>query len=313
MSLEKVADIIRKATKGLFQDHHVLVDAVLSVPPKELPHLQSTFLKRHGKSVVKVVEKAVGGPFGKLLVGTLQVESVFAAISIHSVLKGSALAKENMLIDTLIGRTNLELDSIKKAFHDYYQKDLVHVLEQELTGHDKTFFVLMLQTHRDDSGAFTNVKEDVETLFKVLQQEKSKEDENGNLAFIKIVLTRHEAHLAKVFDAVAEKSSVCMLNLIKKRFAGPLQTILLAVLDYVESPGMFYAKQLKAAMAGAGMDEEKVHRMILRIRGTPAQQWTIDAYQKAFGKSLIERVKSEASGNHQELLEGLLLHPIDAS
>ena len=212
------------------------------------------------------------------------------------------------------------------------------------------------QTHRDMHDEFTDVQADAKLLVKAASRSSGSSgsasqvlvavkaaataaDNDDAAEFLNVLLTRNERHLSRVFEAQTEQSSVCMVNLVKKRFngGGPMQQLLIALVEHIESPGTYYAKLLKVAVQGAGMDEgtiiwfdsrlmvvvspfavpdlrhlslpdpDKVHRLLLRIRGTPALEQTKEAFEKLTpGKTLVDRLRSETTGHHQALVVALL-------
>lgn len=68
------------------------------------------------------------------------------------------------------------------------------------------------------------------------------------------------------------------------------------------------AHDLKKAMKGFGTDEDTLINIICR-RSNEQRQEIQRQYKTHFGKDLIEDIKSETSGNFENLLVGLL-HPI---
>ena len=147
-----------------------------------------------------------------------------------------------------------------------------------------------------------DVKGDVEAFYKAAQAK-------SDLDMIRLLTTRSESHLNEVFAGYTAKYAVSMSNMIKKQFAGQMQTAFVSCVDYVDNRGLWFAKQFKSAMAGAGMVEDKLIRLILRLRATPLMQVTKDAYQSMTGKALDQRIADETTGDHQKLIVALVNQP----
>jgi len=90
--------------------------------------------------------------------------------------------------------------------------------------------------------------------------------------------------------------------------SGDLQDALLTILNYSKDPASFWAEKLKDSMKGMGTDEKKLIRIITaraEIDLKSIRDVFGDRYGK--GKTLMEWVKSDTSGDFENLLVGLLL------
>jgi len=112
--------------------------------------------------------------------------------------------RRELLIESLMGRTNEEIRRIKDAFSDKKYKDsLVHCMKTELKEDKfKKAVLLVLEERRmEDRDQYgrrlpidrTLVEDDVETLYKAVRAEKG-----GETAMIQVVLLRSDDHLREV-------------------------------------------------------------------------------------------------------------------
>ena len=98
-NLAHIAELIRKATKGFFRtNEQALLEAVVRLSKPDLGRLNEFFQSQYKKSLTRVIEKRTGGPFGKLLAGSVQIETAYAAKTIHNTLK-TASHKEHILAE----------------------------------------------------------------------------------------------------------------------------------------------------------------------------------------------------------------------
>ena len=71
------------------------------------------------------------------------------------------------------------------------------------------------------------------------------------------------------------------------------------------SPYEYFAKQIHAAIEGAGTEDDKLIRCI--VSGAELDMKKIKKYyKKIFNKDMNEDVKDDLSGNYQKIIEGLI-------
>jgi hypothetical protein len=206
----------------------------------------------------------------------------------------------------MVGRTNREIVAIKTAFKNIYGEDLEKRIVSELKGHTEKYFVSLLQAARDEAGALKDVDGDVQALYKAGEGRMGTDETE----FIRIFNTRSFPHLHAVFQAYAKKHERTMMKVIEKEFSGDLGAVLRYLVTYVEDPATYFANHLEDSMAGIGTNEEKLNRLVLRVRRIRYMPQVKEAYLKKFGKSLDKRVKGETSGDYEKLLVALIEVPL---
>ncbi|CAE8599966.1 unnamed protein product [Polarella glacialis] len=98
---------------------------------------------------------------------------------------------------------------------------------------------------------------------------------------------------------------------VKSETSGDFQKALLCLLEAEEAPFDLDAdcEAMKLAMDGWGTDETALVTLI--CSKSPKQMEDVNArFQELYGKSLLDRVKSETSGNFQETMMGCIRHPM---
>ena len=188
---------------------------------KILPHLSDdhilmlrTEYKKHmkaqgkGVNVAKHIKMKVPGNLGKVAyavaLGRWESEAHWANFWYQS-----NSSRRELLIESLMGRTNSEIVKIKDAFSDQrYNNSLEKCMEAELKGDKfKTAVMLVLDERRMSESEkldMSLVRKDVEHLYKALTAK-----EGGETAMIKIIVVRSDKHLAevmRVFEAMYKKN-----------------------------------------------------------------------------------------------------------
>jgi len=296
---------IRKATKGFGTDEKALIDALINLKQEDLPQLDAFYKANYGKSVFDVIRSETSGDFGVALSMVCAPETFTAAETIRKAMKGVG-KNEKLIIEALIGRSNQEINEIKRNYKYLYGSELEKDLGSECGSESKKFFISLLQAMRDEGQQqFNNVEADVEALYKA-GEGKFGTDE---MEFVRIFNTRAEPHLFKVFDAYAHKYGKSVEKVVKSEFRGFMEDILVAVVKNIIHKPMYFADLLESSMKGIGTDEHMLARVIVRIRGKHLMDLTKEVYLQKYGKSLESRIKGETRGDFEKLLIALINQP----
>ena len=188
---------------------------------KILPHLSDenvmmlrTEYKKHmkaqgkGVNIAKHIKMKVTGNLGKaayaVALGQWEGEAHWANFWYQS-----NSSRRELLIESLMGRSNGEIMKIKDAFSDQrYHNSLEKCMETELKKDKfRTAVLLALEEKRMPEGQkldMSLVRKDVEHLYKALTAK-----EGGETAMINIIVVRSDKHLVeimKVFEALYKKN-----------------------------------------------------------------------------------------------------------
>jgi len=122
MNIDQIASAIRGATHGMGTDEKALNQAVSQLAPQDLPRFDQYYKSQYGKTAVEVIKSETRGHFSQLLVEAVQPEPVIAAQSLNAAMKNMG-TNEQLLINTLVGRSNAELMVIKQAYQALYKQE----------------------------------------------------------------------------------------------------------------------------------------------------------------------------------------------
>lgn len=198
---------------------HSTVDAKPVI--RILPHLSDedilmlrTEYKKHmkaqgkGVNIAKHIKMKVTGNLGKaayaVALGRWESEAHWANFWYQS-----NSSRRELLIESLMGRSNSEIVKIKDAFSDQrYHNSLERCMQTELKKDKfRTAVLLVLEEKRMSDSQKVDmglVKKDVEVLHKALTAK-----EGGETAMINIIVVRSDKHLTeilKVFEALYKKN-----------------------------------------------------------------------------------------------------------
>eukprot|EP00158_Paraphelidium_tribonemae_P002031 Partr_v1_DN25056_c0_g1_i2_m50599 putative annexin A7 len=299
--IDAIVTQIRAATKGFGTDEQKLINTIINLTPQQAGKVNTYYKANYGKPVTEVIEAECSGQFGKLLAKSCMPETYSAAVSINKAMKGLG-TDEKRVIETLIGRSNAEIQSIKTFYKELYGKELEDAVRSEMGGDSKKFFTCILQSMRDEAGECHDVAGDVQLFYKAGEGKIGTDEAE----FMRLLANRQFGHLKRVFAAYAEKHGRTMKKVVEKEFTGMAETTLVAMVRFVEDRGEYYAELINSSMAGVGTDESKLQRLVLRLRGTETMEEVKAAYLKKYGKTLRKAIESECSGDHEKMLVALV-------
>ena len=194
------------ALAGALNHHTPKTEAIITI----LPHLSDdhmmalrTEYKKHikvggkGINIAKHIKLKVPGNLGKIAyataLGRWESEAHWANFWYQS---GSS--RRELLIESLMGRTNSEIRAIKVAFSDKrYSDNLEKCMQTELKK-DKFRYAILLALEEKRAEELSVVKQtlvrrDVEDLYKALVAK-----DGGETAMIDIIVIRNDSHLREV-------------------------------------------------------------------------------------------------------------------
>ena len=209
---EKDALALNEAIKH----HKIDIDTICKILPS-LTHDQMLELrkeyKKHirvqgrGINIAKHLKMKLSGNFGKAVyvcaLGRYESEAYWANFFYQS--HGS---RRELLIESLMGRTNAEIRQIKEGFRDKrYNDDLVKCMEKELKPDKfRTAVLMALEARRQEENevyARQYIDSDVDVLNRCLTAK-----EGGESTMLEIVVRRSDAHLREVLKAYERRYGV---------------------------------------------------------------------------------------------------------
>jgi Annexin len=246
-----------------------------------------------------VMKKEFSGDFGMALKFLSLPADKMECAMLHTAMKGVG-SNVNIVWSILVGRTNDELDRIKKRYFEMYTKDLSKQLASELHGNMERIVFNSIQASEEkyDPQYHTMDKalEDAEILYKQ-GQGKWGTDEKG---LFKIIFAAPAEHLKNINAVYSDKYGYTLEKVMEKELGGELK---LAAAHYITmkiKPYHGMAELIKSACAGFGTDELLLTCCIIRYQEVMANVMT--AHIELFGKTVHDRVRSECKGKYKELL-----------
>eukprot|EP00529_Nitzschia_sp_RCC80_P030781 CAMPEP_0113462194 /NCGR_PEP_ID=MMETSP0014_2-20120614/11952_1 /TAXON_ID=2857 /ORGANISM="Nitzschia sp." /LENGTH=290 /DNA_ID=CAMNT_0000354021 /DNA_START=99 /DNA_END=967 /DNA_ORIENTATION=+ /assembly_acc=CAM_ASM_000159 len=264
--INEMVDNIYKACKGFGTDEMRLIKELARTTPEQRCQVSARYPQVHGKELKKVMKSECGNrDFGTALQFLAVPPDVMEADMLMKAMKGIG-TDETLVYSIICGRSNKEMELLKKTFFNAHDKDLGRRLDSELSGDFERLIFNALQAaeepydpdyHTDDK-----VSDDVEAFYK-MGQGKLGTNEAG---FFKLLCSSPPEHLKKVNLAYADKHDVTLFHAIDKEFGGKAKDAAVFELGMKIKPYDTVAKLIQKACKGMGTDELLLTCTLLRYQ-----------------------------------------------
>lgn len=285
-------DVVRQCTKGIGTKEDMLIDTLCNRTKKQLDAIDLRYHKKYETSLLKVVAGDVGGDFGKMIRFALLDTDAYGAEIFTLATKGAG-TKEEVLIDLVNTVSNAQMAAIKKKWEAKNNKSMLDCLNSELSGNARKLMVMLLLGKKSES---------LDTDPSLAAQQAAALHDAGvkkligtdNDVFLDILGTQSRAQIQAIKTEYEQNYSMSLMRAVNKSCHGTYKKCLLACLFPTSEAYTAYA--LFKAFEGLGTDEARVTRL---LGGTDkAKMGDVAAYYlSSYGKSLVEDLKDELSGD----------------
>ncbi|KAK0270400.1 hypothetical protein LTR35_014199 [Friedmanniomyces endolithicus] len=311
----------RKIDKAL-KHHKADPDPIIDILPG-LTHDQTWLLRKEYKKQVKIQGKGISlpkhlklkltGNFGKAAyvtaLGRFESEGYWANFWYQA--HGN---RRELLIESLMGRTNGEIRMIKDEFKDKrYSDSLEKCMEKELKMDKFRSAVLMVLEERrqeeQDVYPAEYVDRDVETLFRALSARQG-----GESAMLEVVVKRSDAHLRRVLEGYQRAHGENFARAALKKSNNLVGEVIAHILNGVINKPVRDALLLNHAIddvAARNKDDELRYELLTsRLIRAHWDRLHLErvkrAYAQKFGKQLKDDIEGATKGDLRDFFLGLV-------
>lgn len=264
--VDEYCEEIHDAVKGFGANKSVVIDALANQDATTRYKISLRYKELYDKYLSQVMKKEFSGDFGAALQFLALPSDKAEAAMIRKATKGIG-ASVDILYSIICGRTNSELEMLKKAYFDLYTKDMSQVISSETRGDNEMLLLTALQAREEafDPQAHTKEKatEDAEYIHACGLGKTFGTDEKN---IFKAICAAPPQHLIEVSLIYADKYGYSLEKAMEKEFTGKAKDGLLFTLGMKLKPYPTIAKLIKSACAGIGTNEMLLVDCIVRYQ-----------------------------------------------
>lgn len=208
---------------------------------------------------------------------------------------------ERLLYPIICGRTNQEMELLKKKFFALYDKDLGQLLDRELGGDFEKLIFACLQANEEeydeDYHTADKVEADTEAFYS-MGEGKFGTDEGG---FFKLICQSPPEHLNAVNNRYTDRYDVTLFKAVDDEMAGKTKEAAMFLLHMKLKPYEGVAELLHRACKGIGTNENLLTETVIRYQ--KHLKGIMEEFEKLTGKSLLNTLDTEVRGDYKKVLK----------
>lgn len=303
-SVEAACEELHEAMDGWGTDENTLTSVLGAKSAEERYLISKQYVEMFETPLAEEIDDETRGDYGRamklLALNTVDAE----AKMIHHAFSGIG-THEKHLIPLIVGRSNLDLMLLKRAYYENYESDLVMSLDDNLSGEFKKLIVMCAQgiednydpeeTHTEDK-----VNEDTDAFYEAGQGSWGT-DENE---FFKILVNSPAEHLQAINNAYVDKYGYNLKKAAEKELGDETEDAVLYLIGIkLGETSETLATEIKNTTKGLGSDEVGLMNFVIRLSVFPELFRAVMAsHEELFEKTIEDRIDDEIGGELKDLL-----------
>jgi annexin A7/11 len=299
----KDVDALRKAMKGLGTDEATLIRILAHADPLYIAKLKHTFTQRLGRSLEKDVKSEVSGNLERILLTFIHGPLLQDVNAVRNAVKGLG-TNEQLLNDVLVGRSNADLNAIKRAYSDTFHRSLDQDVSDDLSGRTRQIFTMILAANRPEETAPIDpqaINHDVDELHNALLRPA----DSDIIVIARILTGRSDAQLRAIDQTYNQLHKPSLYKHIVDGVTGHPKDIFVAMLRRATDPVTYDMEKIRDCLTGYGIkpNDTLLSERISRLHwNKPHMHAVKEAYKKKCGKDLVKSLAEATSGDYMRAL-----------
>jgi annexin A7/11 len=296
------AEILRKAMKGFGTDEKAIIAVLGKLTNAERQKVSIAFKQMYGKDLIKDLKSELGGKLELIVLALMTPTALYDAKQLRAAMRGLG-TDEACLIEILASRTNEQIHAIKAAYKTEMKRDLESDIMSETSGHFKRLLVSLCNGGRDEDSAPDRSRAAADA--KLLYQAGAARMGTDESSFNRVLCAQSMAQLQLVFEEYHRATGKSIEQAVKSEMSGDLEDGFLAIVSCMKDRPAYFAGRLYKSMKGAGTDDQTLIRVVVSRCEVDMVQIK-DAFQRNYGKSLVQFIKDDCSGDYERVLIALV-------
>ena len=298
------AAALRKAMKGLGTDEKAIIQIVANRTNAQRQAMIVSFKRQFNRDLIKDLKSELSGKFEDAIIALFEDPITYDCKSLFQAMKGAG-TNEDTLIEILSTRPNYYINQIKQRYQQLYNVPLEKRLNEELSGDLKNLMLTLASGTRGEN----QMPNQNDCMNKAQQLYKAGEGKLGTneKVFYEIITRSSPQELYMINQCYIQigKGSD-LIKAINNEFSGNLKKLLSTLVYSSINPSEYFATRVKHAIKG-GTKNTLLIRIIVTRDEIDMPQIKM-AYQRLYGKDMVQAIKNEISGDYKRLLVELCSH-----
>lgn len=296
------ARILREAMKGFGTNEEAIINIITSRTNDQRQAILTHFNSEFDRDLIEDIKSEISGDFERVIVALLKPQYEFLSKELHDAMNGAG-TDEKAIIEIICSKTNQEIGILVETYENIYERPLVQHVCSETSGNLARLLSLILTQSRNE--AYEINYEEARSKAEELYQNGEGQLGTEESTFYKILAHESFPQLSRIFEEYKEISGNSIEQALKHELSGDYLDALLAIVECVQSPAVFFARKLHKAMSGAGTDDKTLIRIIVS-RSEIDLKTIKEEFEKTYDKTLKSCIENDISGDYKKAILSLI-------
>lgn len=309
IEIDKICTDIYNACKGFGTDNKRLIAVISSLTPEQRHKISIRYPEIYNKDLISILKRECGSSDYGIAIQLLCLSPPDAeCLLIRRACDGLG-TDELLLYPIICGRSNEDMNILKKSYYNMYTGDLISRVSSEVSGNLQRILISCLQGVENKFDNDYHTKEQaLNDAVEFYKRGQGKWFRAEGEKIFKVIALSPPKYLNMINSAYSEKYGYTLFKALDKNFRGDTKDASVFTLGMKLKPYETVAYLIKKSCKGIGTNELLLTSCIARY--TAILSHVNLAHIELFSKSIKDRVRSECSGNYKKLLMAFLNHAI---
>ena len=295
---------LKKAMEGFGTDEDTLIKIIANRTTSQRLKIKEEWKKKYGTDLIEELKKELHGKFEEAIVALFSDPIDYDCDSLRSAMSGLG-TNEDTLIEIISSRPQEVLKQIKERYQQKFNRDLIEDIKKDTHGTLQNVLTNLLQCKRSTNKS-PNSKEISKYAQEIYDAGEAKIGHDSSI-FNKYLTTLSPIELICLNQEYNFIAKHTILDAIDKEFVGNSKKAFRALVYATLLPSEYFATRVNEAIKGIGTKDHLLMRVII-TRDEIDMPQIKECYKKLYGKSMIEAIKDDISGNYRKLMLELCHH-----
>ena len=295
---------LKKAMEGFGTDEDTLIKIIANRTTSQRLKIKEEWKKKYGTDLIEELKKELHGKFEEAIVALFSDPIDYDCDSLRSAMSGLG-TNEDTLIEIISSRPQEVLKKIKERYQQKFNRDLIEDIKKDTHGTLQNVLTNLLQCKRSTNKS-PNSKEISKYAQEIYDAGEAKIGHDSSI-FNKYLTTLSPIELICLNQEYNFIAKHTILDAIDKEFVGNSKKAFRALVYATLLPSEYFATRVNEAVKGIGTKDHLLMRVLI-TRDEIDMPQIKECYKKLYGKSMIEAIKDDISGNYRKLMLELCHH-----
>uniref|UniRef100_A0A8D8VWN8 Annexin n=1 Tax=Cacopsylla melanoneura TaxID=428564 RepID=A0A8D8VWN8_9HEMI len=262
------------------------------------------YFDEFNRDLLQDLKVKLSGELQKTMINLMYPPVGFLCLELNRALAGFS-KDTNTISEIIISRNSRELVQLNNMYQKMFNKVLVDQISysRSVSSHYRSLVTSILTGFRqlENETDPIQAKQHASLLYWAGEGKRGTDERLIN----KVMSYESYAQLKIILEEYKKQFGKTLEQSLRKELSGDLLRIHLGIVDYIQSPVAFYAKQLEYAMRGYGTDDASLIRILISRSEFDLENIKRE-YERRFERTLMSAIQADTAGSYKTALLAIL-------